>query len=240
MGLLDLVKEDNRVRAAADLLRQLACLIVAHIAGRRTDELGDGVLFHIFGHIQTDQTVHTVEQVISQPLDQLCLAHTGGTNENEGHRPLLGADANAAAANCPGNRIHCLILANDVFLQTLRQALDLLVLLGLDLGSRDFRPQFNDPGQILHGHRRLRKLFQLLNLGRDLQQLAAQHRQTLKVLILGILVEHPQLQLVIIPLLLQLCQFADLLALQVHIGTGFVQQIDCLVRQEPVGDVALG
>ena len=28
--------------------------------------------------------------------------------------------------------------------------------------------------------------------------------------------------------------------MQVDVGTGFVQQVDCLVRQKPVGDVALG
>ena len=39
--LLDLVEQDDRVRAAADCLGELAALLVAHIAGRRTDELGD-------------------------------------------------------------------------------------------------------------------------------------------------------------------------------------------------------
>ena len=41
MRLLDLVEQDDRVRAAADCLGELAALLVAHIAGRRTDELGD-------------------------------------------------------------------------------------------------------------------------------------------------------------------------------------------------------
>ena len=44
MRLFDLVEEYDGIGLPADLLRQLACLVIPDIAGRRTDELGDGVL----------------------------------------------------------------------------------------------------------------------------------------------------------------------------------------------------
>ena len=117
MGLLDLIEENHRVGTAADLLRQLACLIIAHIAGRRTDQLGDGMLLHILGHIQPDQGVHTVKQIISQPLHQLRLTHTGGTHEDEGNGPLLGGNAHPVAADGPGDSLHGFILTHDMLLQ---------------------------------------------------------------------------------------------------------------------------
>ena len=54
-------------------------------------------------------------------------------------------------------------------------------------------------------------LFQLLDLRRQLHQLAADESQTLIVLILRILlVEHPQFQLVVVPLLFQLGKLGNL------------------------------
>ena len=124
-------------------------------------------------------------------------------------------------------------------LQAVTQTLQLLILLRLDFGRGDLGPQFDDAGKILDGHSGLRQILQFLDAGRDLHQLAAQNGQTFVVLILRILVQHTQLQFVVIPLLLQLCQLGDLLAAQIYIGAGFVQQVDGLVRQEAVGDVAL-
>ena len=43
MGLLDLVKEDHGVGFPANLLGELARLVVAHIARGRADDAGDGV-----------------------------------------------------------------------------------------------------------------------------------------------------------------------------------------------------
>ena len=52
VGLLDFVEEQHRIGAAADLLRHLAGLVIAHIARRRTDNTAHRVLLHKFGHIQ--------------------------------------------------------------------------------------------------------------------------------------------------------------------------------------------
>ena len=53
--LLDLVEQDDRVRLAADLLGELAALLVADVPGGRTDESAHVVLLHVLGHVQVDQ-----------------------------------------------------------------------------------------------------------------------------------------------------------------------------------------
>ena len=47
----------------------------------------EGVLLHELGHIQPDEALRRVEQVVRQLLDQLRLAHAGAAHENEAHRP---------------------------------------------------------------------------------------------------------------------------------------------------------
>ena len=51
---LNLIEQNHRVGIPAYLLGQLAAVVVAHISGRRSDELGDAVLLHIFGHVHSD------------------------------------------------------------------------------------------------------------------------------------------------------------------------------------------
>ena len=240
MSLLDLVEQHHGVGLAADLFRQLARFVITHIAGRRTDQLGNGVFLHILRHIQPDQRIHAVEQVVGKLLDQFRLAYTGGANEDKGNRTLLGGKAHTAAADGLGNRSHRFILTHDMGFQTVSQTLDLLVFLCLDLGGRNLRPQLNDPSQVLHGHLRLGQSLQPLDLRGNAQQLAADGGKALVMLIFRVVGEHFQLQLVIIPLLFQLGKLADLLATQVHIGASLVQKIDCLIRQEAVGDIPLG
>ncbi|MPM88415.1 hypothetical protein SDC9_135519 [bioreactor metagenome] len=83
VGLFNLVEEHHGIGLAADFLGELAGLVVAHIARRRADDTGDRVLFHKFGHIQPDEGLRSVEQILGQPLNKLSLAHAGGTNKYE-------------------------------------------------------------------------------------------------------------------------------------------------------------
>ena len=84
MGLLDFVKDDDRVRAAADGFGQLAGFFVADVARRRANQAADGVPFHELGHIQLDQGIFAAEHEAGQRLGQLGLADAGGAEEDEG------------------------------------------------------------------------------------------------------------------------------------------------------------
>ena len=114
VGLLDLVEQHHGIGLAADLLRQLPGLVIAHIARRAAHDAGDGVLLHKFGHIQPDQRLRRVEQVVRQLLDQLRLTHTGGADEDKAHRLVLGRDAHAVAAYRRGDGLDGLVLTDNV------------------------------------------------------------------------------------------------------------------------------
>ena len=136
MGLLDLVEENDGVGLAADLLRQLAGLVVAHVARRAAHDAGNGVLLHKLGHIQADEALGGIEQIVGQLLHQLRLAHAGGAHEDEADGLVLGADAHPVAADGGGHGGNGLVLAYDVLFQPvlqLRQALEFLL---LDLAAR--------------------------------------------------------------------------------------------------------
>ena len=47
MRLLHLIKQDNRIRIAANLFAELSALLIAHISWGRTNHLGDAVLLHV-------------------------------------------------------------------------------------------------------------------------------------------------------------------------------------------------
>ena len=61
--LLNLVEQHQRVRPPAHRLRELAALVVAHVAGRRADQLGHGVALHELGHVQADHRLAAVRGV---------------------------------------------------------------------------------------------------------------------------------------------------------------------------------
>ena len=60
--LLDFVEEDDRIRIAPHLLGELASFFVSDIARRCPDETGDRILFHVLGHIDSDDVVLVIEE----------------------------------------------------------------------------------------------------------------------------------------------------------------------------------
>ena len=93
---LDFVEQYHRVRPAPDGLGQLAALAVADVAGWSPDEPCHGVAFLVFGHVETDQRLLVIEEELGQRPSELCLAHPGGTQEDEGaNRPVGVGEARA-------------------------------------------------------------------------------------------------------------------------------------------------
>ena len=74
MRLLDLVEQHHLVGPPPHRLGQRPALLVADIARRRTDQPGDRVLLHIFGHVDAHERGVVVEQEARQRLGQLGLA----------------------------------------------------------------------------------------------------------------------------------------------------------------------
>ena len=242
VGLLDLVEQDHGVGLAADLLRQLARLVIPHIARGRAHQAGDGVLLHKLRHIQPDQGVRRVEEVICQLLHQLCLAHAGGAHEDEADGLVLGGDAHPVPPHGGGHGGHRLVLADDVALEPPLQLAQALELLFPDLGRRDLGPQLDDVGQVVHAELGVALFQQTVQLRVQLHLPALQLRHPGVVLLrlLLLLLQHGALFLIVVQLPLDLHAAGDVRVLQVQVGAGLVDQVDGLVRQEPVGDVPLG
>ena len=118
MGLLDLIEEDHRERPAAHLLGQLTALLVADIAGGAAEEPRDGVLLAVFGHVELDEGVLVAEEELGERLGELCLADARRPGEDK--RPAgaarvlqAGAGAPDGLAQGPDGVIH----ANDALVQ---------------------------------------------------------------------------------------------------------------------------
>ncbi len=119
VGFLDLVQQEHAVRSLADGVGQKAALLEADIAGRRADEAGHGVLFHVLAHVEADKG-HA--QAGRQLLGQLGLAHTRGTGQQKrAHRPLGIAQPGSGALDGLGQNFHGLLLAENLPSQILLQ-----------------------------------------------------------------------------------------------------------------------
>ena len=83
MRLLDLVEQDDAVVLAAHGLGQLAALVEADVAGRRTDQPRHVVALHELAHVDLDERVLTAEHELGERLGELRLADAGGPEEDE-------------------------------------------------------------------------------------------------------------------------------------------------------------
>ena len=87
MGLLDFVEQHDRIRIAAHALGQLTTFFVSDVSGRRSDQLRDGVLFHVFRHVEADELdAHGSGEL----LGDLGFADAGGAGEQITADRLLG------------------------------------------------------------------------------------------------------------------------------------------------------
>ena len=66
--LLDLVQQHHRIRSAPYRFRQMTAFLIAHVAGRRTNQSRDRMLLHELGHVHTNHRVLGIEQKGRQRL----------------------------------------------------------------------------------------------------------------------------------------------------------------------------
>ena len=137
MRLLDLVEQHDRVRVTANSLGELAALVVAHIARGATDELGDLELTAKLRHIEANERVLAAKEILGERLSELGLACAGGTKEDKattGTTRVL--ERRAAAAHGLGDGLDGLVLADNAGLE---HAFGLQQATALALGERGNR-----------------------------------------------------------------------------------------------------
>ena len=250
MRLLDFVEENDGIGFAADLFGELAGLVVADIAGRRTDNAGDGELLHKLGHIQPDQALRAVEHVGGEPLDQFGLSDAGSPHKDKADRFALDLESDTAAADCRTDRVHRLVLTDDMLLQPGVKAGQALQLVLFDGGSRDFGPELDDASQIIHGQFGSSLGIEHLLLLAEAEFLAAQFRDACIAgfhLLLGIRVvptgvirqQCIRFETDVLQFTLHLHPAVDVRVLEIHIRARLVQEVDGLVGEEAVRDIAL-
>ena len=250
MSLFNLIKKHNGIGLAADLFRELARLVITDIAGRRTNDARDGEFLHEFGHVQPDQALRAVKHVGGKSLDQLGLSDTGAAHEDKAHRFALDLESDPSAPNRGTDRVHRLVLTDDVLFQACVEPSQTFQLIFFDRGGRNLGPEFDDAGQVIHGQFRSSLCVELLLLLAEAKFLAAQFRNAgvarLRLLLgIGIvpmgIVRQQGVRFEADVLQLALHQHAavDIRVLQVHIRAGLIQQVNGLVRQEAICDVAL-
>src|SRR5699024_5110311 len=89
-------------------------LVITDIARRRSDDSGNRMLLHKFGHIQPDERLRRVEQLACQHLHQLRFPNAGRPDEDEGCWTAARTDLHTAAADSGGHSGYALLLSNDV------------------------------------------------------------------------------------------------------------------------------
>jgi len=238
--LFDLVEQHHTVGAAAHLLGELTGLLVAHIARRRTDHAGHRVFFHILAHVQTNERIRAVEQLICQLLDQLGLAHAGGAHKDKACGTAAARKVGAAALDGLCHQMHGLVLPDDLLFQLALKVCQLRELGLADFHRRDAGPQLDDLGHIVHGHLDLagggllcgQLCFQLGDAGLALcHTLVVDGLIDIRILHLGLFLLQG-IQLLLHPQIL-----GDDRMGQIAAGAGFVQQVNGLIGQEAVGDI---
>ena len=122
MGLLDLVEEHQGVGPAANLLRQLAPVVVTHVAWRRSHQAAGGVALGVLRHVEADESVLLAEHGLGQAPAHLRLAHAGGAQQKEAaHRAVRLLEAHPAAANGAAEAADRLLLAHHPAAEDLLQ-----------------------------------------------------------------------------------------------------------------------
>ena len=150
MGLLDLVEQDDLVRPPPDRLGELAALVVADVAGRRTDESRYRELLHVLAHVDARHRVLVVEEELGEGARELGLPDAGRTQEDEradGTARVL--EAGARPTDRIGHGRDGLVLADDALVQAFLHADELRLLALHEPRHRDAGPAGHDARDVV-------------------------------------------------------------------------------------------
>ena len=244
VGLFDFVEQDHPVRPAAHRLGQLARVVIPDVAGRRADEPRHRVALAVLRHVQTHHVLFVGEQELGQRPAQFRFAHAGGAQEDKTAVGPLGViEAGAGAADSVGHGVDGLVLTDYPLVQMLFHVQQALGFALHQLTHRDAGPVGYQLGDVLFVHHQVwagfvfdppmlgvQLLFQAHPLGAMLgRPLVVGH-------LVGPLLKVQQFPAAVFHLLHLGRQRAGVDA---HLARRFVDEVDGLVGQFAVGDVAV-
>ena len=236
VGLLDLVEQDHRVGPPAHRLGQLAALAVPDVAGGRADQPRHRVGRAELRHVDPDQRLLGREQPLGERLDQLGLADAGRAEEQERAERLVAVrQPDAGAPHGVGDDLDGLLLADHPRVQVGLEVLQPLQLAGHQLAHRDPGARGDDGRHVGLAHdgrvraRAGQPLLQPVDVRLDLRRVLVGLGVDRGLLLGG---EPGQLGL-------ELRRVLRAAGAQAHPRGRLVDQVDRLVRQAVLGDVAV-
>src|SRR5215204_6240220 len=246
VGLLDLVEENDAVRATPHLLSELSALVVADVARRRTDEAAHRMALHVLGHVEPDHGVLVAEEILGERPGELGLADPGGTEEDErAARTVRVLYTREGAADRTRNSFNGLVLPDDTPVQGVLHLQETGGLLLGHLLDRDTGPHGDDLGDLVlpYGDALLLDLtlapglLELAALGDELALGVPEARGLLELLAVdgGLLLGAHGSELLVYLLVVGRRGHG----LYPHLGCRLVDEVDGLVREEAVRDVAV-
>ena len=118
MGFFNFVEQNHRIRFPADFFSQLTTFFMSHVSRRGTDQTGNGMAFHVFGHIDPDHGAFISEHDFRKGFAQFSFTNARWTEEQEGTCRTPGIfQTDAPAPDCSCNRFDRFILSDNPFMQ---------------------------------------------------------------------------------------------------------------------------
>ncbi len=243
MGFLDLVEEHDPEGSSTDGLGELATLFESDVSRRRADEPGDCVLLHVLRHVEPDDVLLIVEQVLGQGPGELGLSHAGGPEEDEAPDGPVGVlETGPRPADGVGDGADRVVLAHHAGVQPVLHVEQAFRLTFQEAVDGDAGPRGDQLPYVLgrHGHVVPGTARGLAATGLELFL----DTETLCSKIGRLLVVGPLRRgflLVLQPseaCFLFLKVAGQQLGVDPQLAGGLVNQVDRLIGKKPVGDVA--
>ena len=150
MGLLDLVEQNDAVRAPAHRLGQAPALAIADIAGRRALERRDRVRLLELGHVDRDDVLLAAVERLGERERRLGLADAGRAAQHEDADRLHGiVEPRAIGLDALGDHLEAVALSDDAPVENVGEVEHGLDLVGDHLADRNARPVGHDGGDRL-------------------------------------------------------------------------------------------
>ena len=147
--LLDLVEQQDAVRAAADDLRELTAFVVTDVTRRCADEARHGVPLLVLAHVDADERALVVEEELGQRARELGLPHAGRAEEDERSDGTVRVrQAAARAADRVRYRFDRVVLSDDPAVEVLLHMHELRDLAFHQLGHGDPGPFADHLGDV--------------------------------------------------------------------------------------------
>src|SRR5579872_2678208 len=244
MRFFDFVQQDDRIRGALHTFGELTAFFVANVSRRRANQFRHGVLLHEFRHIEADQSLLGSEHELGQGAGNFSFADAGGTKKQERSDGTVRVlQARTAAADGASQSTDGFVLADDALVEFFFYAQQLLGFFFFDRSYRDAGPARDHVFDVFTADYAGRRFVQMIFFAKSAQVLA--------LFAFLVRIETGLLELVVrdgvfhpvndeLDALLHLGQFLGERSLaQLYAGAGFVDQVNCLVGQEAVGNITV-